>query len=113
MRKAVLAVLAAMAFGAATPANAVNMFWTYGSFASVEDCLSRAARALGDYSATGIERGDNHVLGVLEPNMLVTLFCLPSSQGATGLLTVAADHEVSADNVANVRREIWALFRRT
>lgn len=112
MRKGLLAACAAAILGVASApaAHAVNLYWTFRGVASVEDCLSRAAHAAGVYGATDIERGANHVQGALEPDMFITFFCLPSPEGATGLLVVAADHAVEVDDIASVRSELWSIF---
>ncbi len=112
MMKAASAALAAIALmvAAAPPAQAVAMYWTFRGVASVEDCLSRAAYAAGVYGAENIERGTNHVQGALEPDMFITFFCMPSPEGATGLLVVAADQSASDDEVMSVRSELWSIF---
>ncbi|HRE43637.1 MAG TPA: hypothetical protein PKY87_06660 [Terricaulis sp.] len=112
MRKVAFAALAAIVFAVAMapPAQAVALYWTFRGVASVDDCLSRASYAAGVYGASNIERGSNHVQGALEPDMFLTFFCLPSAEGATGLLVVAADDSVSDDDVISVRSELWSIF---
>lgn len=112
MRKAFFAALAAVTFAiaAAPAAQAVSLYWTFRGVASMDDCLSRASYAAGVYGATDIQRGENHVQGALEPDVFITFFCFPSAEGATGLLVVAADHQVSDDDVISVRTELWSIF---
>ena len=115
MKKGLIAALAALFFGvvSAPPAQAVALYWTFQGVGSVEDCLSRGAYAAGGYGATNIERGANHVKGALEPDIFITFFCFANAEGATGLLTVAADQNVPDDDVIGVRSELWSIFTRS
>lgn len=111
MKKVLAAVAAVLALGVtATPADAVNLYWTYGQFQNVEACKSSALHTTQTYGATSIQAGANHVQGALEPDIFITFFCLPNGSGATGLLTVAADHPVPTDEVQGVRDELWSIF---
>jgi len=109
------AALAAMIAGVASapPAHAVSLYWTFRGVAGMEDCLSRAAYAAGLYGATNIERGENYVQGALDPDMFIAFFCLPSPDGATGLLVVAADDSAAVEEVIAVRTELWSIFARS
>lgn len=115
MRKALFAALAGIVFSVASApaAQAVSLYWTFRGVVSMEDCLSRGSYAAGVYGATDIQRGENHVQGALEPDVFITFFCFPSAEGATGLLVVTADHQVSDDDVISVRTELWSIFTRS
>lgn len=104
----------ATTLGIAGSAQAAHLYWTYDRVASVEACLDSARQAAQAYGASNIRSTNASVMGAIDDDIMITFFCLPAPQGATGLLVVAGDQtpDLPTEDVMAVRDELWSLFLR-